>query len=59
MQACEARTSYLPNEILWGHRLEPAMSRDTKMGGYLLDYSKIDKTYQVNNNTVWLIQYDS
>jgi len=45
--ACQVRTSYVCTEILWGHRFEPAMSRYPKFGGYQVDYSKIDKTYEV------------
>ena len=46
--ACQVRTSYICNEILWGHRFEPAISRYPKFGGYQVDYNKIDKTYEVS-----------
>jgi len=45
--ACQVRTSYICNEILWGHRFEPAISRYPKFGGYQVDYNKIDKTYEI------------
>ena len=53
--ACQVRTSYICNEILWGHRFEPAISRYPKFGGYQVDYNKIDKTYEVRENfsTFW------
>ena len=49
--ACQVRTSYICNEILWGHRFEPAISRYPKFGGYQVDYNKIDKTYEVRKQS--------
>ena len=51
--ACQVRTSYICNEILWGHRFEPAISRYPKFGGYQVDYNKIDKTYEVRKKLLF------
>lgn len=47
-QKTQARSSYLASEMLWGHRFEPMMSLDAKIGGYQIDYSKFDKTVAVD-----------
>ncbi|XP_076058166.1 uncharacterized protein LOC143035250 isoform X2 [Oratosquilla oratoria] len=44
----QARSSYLPNEILWGHRFEPLVSFKKDTGEYAVDYSLFNNTYQVN-----------
>ncbi len=40
----QSRSSYLPNEILWGHRFEKMMSYDNKVGGgsYVVDCSNLN-----------------
>uniref|UniRef100_H3BC47 Potassium inwardly rectifying channel subfamily J member 11, like n=2 Tax=Latimeria chalumnae TaxID=7897 RepID=H3BC47_LATCH len=38
----QARTSYLPEEILWGHRFEPIVTEEE--GRYCVDYSKFGNT---------------
>ncbi|XP_042240971.1 G protein-activated inward rectifier potassium channel 3-like isoform X4 [Homarus americanus] len=44
----QARSSYLPNEILWGYRFEPLVTFSKDMGEYAVDYSLFNNTYQVN-----------
>uniref|UniRef100_UPI00398F15B7 ATP-sensitive inward rectifier potassium channel 11-like n=1 Tax=Pristiophorus japonicus TaxID=55135 RepID=UPI00398F15B7 len=41
----QARTSYLADEILWGHRFVPVVSEDE--GRYSVDYSKFGNTVRV------------
>ncbi|CDW55727.1 inward rectifier potassium channel irk 1 [Trichuris trichiura] len=45
----QASTSYLPSEILWGHRyeFEKLMTYQKKNGLFQLDYSKFHRTYPV------------
>ena len=47
-QTTQARSSYLPNEILWGHRFQPMVSYDVESGSYTVDYRGFDKTYEVD-----------
>ncbi|XP_066953840.1 ATP-sensitive inward rectifier potassium channel 12-like isoform X7 [Macrobrachium rosenbergii] len=44
----QARSSYLPNEILWGYRFEPLVTFNKNTGEYHVDYSLFNNTYQVN-----------
>ncbi|KAK7081684.1 Inward rectifier potassium channel activity protein [Halocaridina rubra] len=44
----QARSSYLPNEILWGYRFEPLVTFNKNSGQYAVDYSLFNNTYQVN-----------
>ncbi|XP_068247370.1 ATP-sensitive inward rectifier potassium channel 12-like [Palaemon carinicauda] len=44
----QARSSYLPNEILWGYRFETLVSFNKNSGEYHVDYSLFNNTYQVN-----------
>ncbi|CAG0878661.1 unnamed protein product [Darwinula stevensoni] len=44
----QARSSYLPNEILWGHRFEPLVSFNKEVGAYAVDYSQFNSTYEVD-----------
>ncbi|XP_042884249.1 G protein-activated inward rectifier potassium channel 3-like isoform X1 [Penaeus japonicus] len=44
----QARSSYLPNEILWGYRFEPLVTFNKNTGQYAVDYSLFNNTYQVN-----------
>lgn len=46
-QAIQARTSYLPTEILWGHRFEQVISYRKESGDYMVDYGKFNSTYEV------------
>ncbi|OCT73070.1 ATP-sensitive inward rectifier potassium channel 11 [Xenopus laevis] len=42
----QARTSYLPEEILWGHRFVPIVTEEE--GRYSVDYSKFGNTVKVH-----------
>nr|XP_045596108.1 ATP-sensitive inward rectifier potassium channel 12-like isoform X3 [Procambarus clarkii]XP_045596109.1 ATP-sensitive inward rectifier potassium channel 12-like isoform X3 [Procambarus clarkii] len=44
----QARSSYLPNEILWGYRFENLVTFNKDLGEYAVDYSLFNNTYQVN-----------
>lgn len=44
----QARSSYIPSEILWGHRLEPVIDFRKETGEYWVDYSKFNTTYEVD-----------
>ena len=46
-QSIQARSSYLPCEILWGHRFEQLISYRKETGEYRVDYSKFNKTYEI------------
>ncbi|XP_062392058.1 ATP-sensitive inward rectifier potassium channel 12-like isoform X2 [Sardina pilchardus] len=43
----QARSSYLPGEILWGHRFAPMLYE--RGGRYLVDYARFEETYEVAN----------
>lgn len=47
-QRVQARTSYMPNEILWGHRFEPVVSYNKENGRYDVDYSRFHSTEPVD-----------
>nr|XP_042907321.1 ATP-sensitive inward rectifier potassium channel 12 isoform X2 [Parasteatoda tepidariorum] len=40
-QAIQARTSYIPTEILWGHRFEQMVCYNDNTGEFLLDYRSV------------------
>ncbi|KAJ7305358.1 hypothetical protein JRQ81_011289 [Phrynocephalus forsythii] len=42
---CQARTSYVDDEILWGYRFEPCMTLEK--GAFRVDYTKFEKTFEV------------
>ncbi|XP_076327085.1 G protein-activated inward rectifier potassium channel 3-like [Tachypleus tridentatus] len=46
-QSFQARSSYLPNEILWGHRFEQLVSYSKETGDYVVDYGKFNNTFEV------------
>lgn len=46
---CQARTSYLPNEILWGHRFERLVTYEKENGAYQVDYSRFEETRALPN----------
>lgn len=46
-QKTQARTSYIPSEVLWGHRFEQAVYIDEMKSGFKIDYSKFHKTVMV------------
>ena len=44
----QARSSYLPSEIKWGHRFEPLVSFRKDSGQYAVDYGLFNNTYEVD-----------
>ena len=51
IHSVQARTSYLPTEILWGHRFEQLVRFRNDTGEYLVDYSKFNNTFPVDMPT--------
>uniref|UniRef100_A0A1B6C9Q4 Inward rectifier potassium channel C-terminal domain-containing protein n=1 Tax=Clastoptera arizonana TaxID=38151 RepID=A0A1B6C9Q4_9HEMI len=47
-QTTQARSSYLPNEILWGNRFEPIVTYSKDRQSYQVDYSQFHTVYQVD-----------
>nr|XP_012224303.1 PREDICTED: uncharacterized protein LOC105673332 isoform X3 [Linepithema humile] len=47
-QTTQARSSYLPQEILWGHRFDAMVSYSKERQGYEVDYSLFNSTTQVD-----------
>ncbi|XP_076655839.1 uncharacterized protein LOC143360663 isoform X2 [Halictus rubicundus] len=47
-QTTQARSSYLPQEILWGHRFESMVTYSKDRQGYEVDYSLFNSTTQVD-----------
>ncbi|GLG95066.1 ATP-sensitive inward rectifier potassium channel 8, partial [Gryllus bimaculatus] len=45
-QRIQARCSYLPEEILWGHRFEQLMHFNHAVQNFEVDYSLLNATYQ-------------
>jgi potassium inwardly-rectifying channel subfamily J len=43
-QTTQARSSYLPNEVLWGHRFQPMVMYNKERQGYEVDYSRFNNT---------------
>lgn len=44
----QARSSYLPGEILWGHRFERLVTFQKENGQYQIDYSRFNNTIPVD-----------
>ncbi|XP_048418398.1 ATP-sensitive inward rectifier potassium channel 1 isoform X1 [Stegostoma tigrinum] len=44
---CQVRTSYIPDEVFWGYRFAPIVSK-SKEGKYRVDFSNFGKTVQVD-----------
>ncbi|XP_032905696.1 ATP-sensitive inward rectifier potassium channel 1 [Amblyraja radiata] len=44
---CQVRTSYIPEEVFWGYRFAPIVSK-SKEGKYRVDFSNFGKTVQVD-----------
>ncbi|CAM2107744.1 unnamed protein product [Caretta caretta] len=42
---CQARNSYIEDEILWGYRFEPCMT--LQKGAFRVDYNRFEKTFEV------------
>ncbi|PNF23184.1 Inward rectifier potassium channel 2 [Cryptotermes secundus] len=47
-QTTQARSSYLPNEVLWGHRFQPMVMYNKERQGYEVDYSLFNNTVLVD-----------
>lgn len=48
-QSMQARTSYLPTEILWGYRFEPVLKFSRYLCEYEVDYSKFENVVAIHN----------
>ncbi|XP_013793756.1 inward rectifier potassium channel 2-like [Limulus polyphemus] len=46
-QSFQARTSFLSNEILWGHRFEQLLTYRKDTSDFLVDFGKFNNTYEV------------
>lgn len=44
----QARSSYLPTEILWGHRFQHVVTFRKDTGEYEVDYTLFNNTYDVD-----------
>ncbi|XP_073945437.1 G protein-activated inward rectifier potassium channel 3-like isoform X4 [Choristoneura fumiferana] len=44
----QARSSFLPSEVLWGHRFETMVSFRKDTGEYEVDYNSFNNTYEVD-----------
>ncbi|XP_049854871.1 G protein-activated inward rectifier potassium channel 3-like isoform X1 [Schistocerca gregaria] len=47
-QTTQARSSYLPTEILWGHRFEPMVAYNKERQAYEVNYSLFNNTHTVD-----------
>jgi potassium inwardly-rectifying channel subfamily J len=43
-QTTQARSSYLPSELLWGHRFQPRVVYNKERQGFEVDYSRFNNT---------------
>ncbi|XP_076332216.1 G protein-activated inward rectifier potassium channel 4-like [Tachypleus tridentatus] len=46
-QFFQAKISYLPNEILWGHQFEQLLTYTRDTSEFLVDFGKLNNTYEV------------
>ncbi|XP_038610812.1 G protein-activated inward rectifier potassium channel 4 [Tachyglossus aculeatus] len=46
---CQARSSYMDSEVLWGHRFTPVLTREK--GFYEVDYNSFHATYETRTPT--------
>uniref|UniRef100_A0A2K6VZ69 Uncharacterized protein n=1 Tax=Onchocerca volvulus TaxID=6282 RepID=A0A2K6VZ69_ONCVO len=53
----QARTSYLPSEILWGHRFKKLVTYQRSNGSYQIDYGIFHSTYEVKTPTCSASQF--
>lgn len=44
----QARSSFLPSEILWGHRFDHMVKFKKETGEYEVDYNAFNSTYEVD-----------
>uniref|UniRef100_A0A915JU76 Uncharacterized protein n=1 Tax=Romanomermis culicivorax TaxID=13658 RepID=A0A915JU76_ROMCU len=47
-QNCQARTSYVPSEVLWGHRFDRLVTYQRENGEYRIDYNKFHSTFPIS-----------
>lgn len=47
-QVTQARTSYLPREVQWGHRFVNVLNYDRNREKYVIDYSQFDTTTTID-----------
>lgn len=47
-QDVQCRASFVPSEILWGHRFEEVMNASEEWDAYDVDFSKFDRTLKVD-----------
>lgn len=47
-QMTQSRTSYLPKEILWGHRFQNLTHYDRTQNTYIADFDRFDSTVEVD-----------
>lgn len=55
----QARSSYLPNEILWGYRYENMVSYSKRRGAYLVDCSNLNAVVEDNTPKMSKKQIDA
>jgi len=55
----QARSSYLPSEILWGHRFQTLVSFKKETGEHEVDYSLFNDTYEVDTPLCSAAELDS
>ncbi|XP_041863799.1 ATP-sensitive inward rectifier potassium channel 15 [Melanotaenia boesemani] len=48
---CQSRTSYVPQEILWGHEFKPVLFR-TSSGRYVADFNFLDKVQESSDTAL-------
>lgn len=46
-QSLKTSTSYLTDEILWGHRFQPCVTFDPDVKAYMIDHCQFNKTVEV------------
>ncbi|XP_034933941.1 G protein-activated inward rectifier potassium channel 3 isoform X2 [Chelonus insularis] len=54
----QARSSYLPSEILWGHRFESVITFRKETGEYEVNYTLFNNTYEVDTPLCSAAQLD-
>jgi len=55
----QARSSYMPDEVLWGHRFQSITSSKSKNGDRVIDYSLFHKTIPTPTSPLSVYQIDS
>lgn len=55
----QARSSYLPSEILWGHRFQHLVTFKKETGEHEVDYSLFNDTYEVETPVCSAMELDA